>query len=407
MSLQPAPGPLVRQRPFVSFWASRIFATMGYQMLSVAVGWQVYDQTHSPLALGLVGLAQFVPAIALVLVTGHVADRYDRRAIVRACQTVEAAVALTLALGCLRGLLPTAAIFAAVVAIGTARAFEAPTMQALLPQLVAADVLPRAMALSSSAFQMAVIVGPAAGGLLYVAGPGTVYGASAAFFLVSSFVVGSIRGSAPRLKREPVSITSVLAGIAYIRSKPAILGAITLDLFAVLLGGATAMLPVYARDVLATGPWGLGLLRAAPAAGALVMAVVFARRRIERHAGRVMFATVAVFGAATIVFGLSRWFPLSLGALAILGAADMISVVIRQSLVQLQTPDAMRGRVSAVNMVFIGTSNQLGEFESGVLAAWIGVVPSVVLGGLGTLAVVALAIRVFPQLLAVDRLTDS
>ena len=395
MSLQPAPGPLVRQRPFVSFWTSRIFATMGYQMLSVAVGWQVYDQTHSPLALGLVGLAQFVPAIALVLVTGHVADRYDRRAIVRACQTVEAAVALTLALGCLRGLLPTAAIFAAVVAIGTARAFEAPTMQALLPQLVAADVLPRAMALSSSAFQMAVIVGPAAGGLLYVAGPGTVYGASAAFFLVSSFVVGSIRGSAPRLKREPVSITSVLAGIAYIRSKPAILGAITLDLFAVLLGGATAMLPVYARDVLATGPWGLGLLRAAPAAGALVMAVVFARRRIERHAGRVMFATVAVFGAATIVFGLSRWFPLSLGALAILGAADMISVVIRQSLVQLQTPDAMRGRVSAVNMVFIGTSNQLGEFESGVLAAWIGVVPSVVLGGLGTLAVVAIAIRVF------------
>ena len=407
MSLQPADVPLLRHPPYVNFWISRIFGTVAYQMLSVAVGWQVYDLTHSPLALGLVGLTQFIPAIALVLVTGHVADRYDRRAIVRVCQSVEAVVTLALAAGCLRGPLPLAAIYGAVLALGAARAFEAPTLQALLPQLVAPSTLPRAMALSSSAFQMAVLVGPAIGGLLYVAGAATVYGSCGVLFFISSLFVGSIRIELAPLRREPVSVKSVLAGIAYIRRNPAILGAMTLDLFAVLFGGATAMLPVYARDILATGPWGLGLLRAAPAAGALVMALVFARHSIRRHAGRIMFSTVAVFGAATIVFGFSRSFPLSMLALAILGAADMVSVVIRQSLVQLQTPDTMRGRVSAVNMVFIGTSNQLGEFESGVLASWIGVVPSVVLGGVGTLAVVAIAMRVFPELLNVDRLTDQ
>ena len=372
-------------------------------MQAVAIGWQVYALTGSVLDLGLVGLAQFLPSVALVLVVGHVADRHDRRRILAWCQRTEAAAAATLALLSITGTITEQAIFALVAVIGAARAFEMPTQQTLLPTLVPASVLSRAVAANASAGQTAIVLGPALGGLLYVAGPATVYGVCAFMFLTASVLVQRIHVERNPTRREPPTLASVFAGIAYIRRKRELLGAISLDLFAVLLGGAAALLPVYARDILFTGPWGLGFLRSAPAVGALTTAFWLARHPLQRHAGRTMLAAVAVFGVATIVFGLSRSFSLSVATLVLLGAADMFSVVVRQSLVQLRTPDEMRGRVSAVNSMFIGASNQLGEFESGVTAAWFGTVPAVVLGGIGTLLVVALWWQLFPQLVAVDK----
>jgi MFS family permease len=372
-------------------------------MQAVAIGWQVYALTGSVLDLGLVGLAQFLPSVALVLVVGHVADRHDRRRILAWCQRTEAAAAATLALLSITGTITEQAIFALVAVIGAARAFEMPTQQTLLPALVPASVLSRAVAANASAGQTAIVLGPALGGLLYVAGPATVYGVCAVMFLAASVLVQRIHVERRLTRREPPTLASVFAGMAYIRRKRELLGAISLDLFAVLLGGAAALLPVYARDILFTGPWGLGLLRSAPAVGALTTAFWLSRNPLQRRAGRTMLLAVAVFGVATIVFGLSRSFPLSLAALVLLGAADMFSVVVRQSLVQLRTPDEMRGRVSAVNSMFIGASNQLGEFESGVTAAWFGTVPAVVLGGIGTLLVVALWWQLFPQLVAVDK----
>ena len=372
-------------------------------MQAVAIGWQVYALTGSVLDLGLVGLAQFLPSVALVLVVGHVADRHDRRRILAWCQRTEAAAAATLALLSITGTITEQGIFALVAVIGAARAFEMPTQQTLLPALVPASVLSRAVAANASAGQTAIVLGPALGGLLYVAGPGTVYGVCAVMFLGASVLVQRIHVERNLTRREPPTLASVFAGIAYIRRKRELLGAISLDLFAVLLGGAAALLPVYARDILFTGPWGLGFLRSAPAVGALTTAFWLARHPLQRHAGRTMLGAVAVFGVATIVFGLSHSFPLSLATLVLLGAADMFSVVVRQSLVQLRTPDEMRGRVSAVNSMFIGASNQLGEFESGVTAAWFGTVPAVVLGGIGTLLVVALWWQLFPQLVAVDK----
>ena len=363
----------------------------------------MYALTGSVLDLGLVGLAQFLPSVALVLVVGHVADRHDRRRILAWCQRTEAAAAATLALLSITGTITEQAIFALVAVIGAARAFEMPTQQTLLPALVPASVLSRAVAANASAGQTAIVLGPALGGLLYVAGPSTVYGACAVMFLTASVLVQRIHVERKPTRREPPTLASVFAGIAYIRRRRELLGAISLDLFAVLLGGAAALLPVYARDILFIGPWGLGFLRSAPAVGALTTAFWLARHPLQRHAGRTMLGAVAVFGVATIVFGLSHSFPLSLAALVLLGAADMFSVVVRQSLVQLRTPDEMRGRVSAVNSMFIGASNQLGEFESGVTAAWFGTVPAVVLGGIGTLLVVALWWQLFPQLVAVDK----
>jgi MFS family permease len=389
---------------FVYFWFTRVASIVAYQMLTIAVGWQVYALTSSTLDLGLVGLVQFVPAFALLLLAGHVADRFDRRRVVRACQCVQALVAAGLAAGSAMGWINEHAIFALVFAVGAARAFENPAMQSLLPALVPSRILPRAVASSASAAQTAIIVGPAAGGLLYVAGPAFAYGTCAAVFVVAAVLNGFIRHEHVPRKREPATLKSVFAGLTFIRSRQAMMGAITLDMVAVLLGGATALLPVYARDILHIGPWGLGLLRSATAVGALTMALYLARRPLQRHAGRTMFIAVAVFGAATIVFGLSRSFALSFAALLVLGASDMISVVVRASLIQLSTPDAMRGRVAAVNAMFIGTSNQLGEFESGATAALLGTVPSVVVGGIGTLLVVLLGVRVFPQLARIDRL---
>ncbi|MCM0755186.1 MFS transporter [Desulfovibrio aminophilus] len=391
--------------PFRRFVAGQTASYLSYHMLGVIIGWQVYDLTRSPMILGFVGLMQFLPQFLLTLAAGHVADRHDRRRVTAACQITGALLSAVLSLGSLAGLMDERCILAAAFLVGAARAFEYPTMQALLPSLVNAGELPRYLALSAGSRQAGVIVGPALGGVLYIAGPGAAYAVCACFSLLAALFILSIRSDRPVFSREPASWRSVFEGLTYIRSKPEILGAISLDLFSVLLGGATALLPVFARDILDTGPWGLGLLRAAPATGAVAMSIYLARRPLKRRVGRTMFRAVAVFGLATMVFGLSRSFVLSLAALAVLGMSDMVSVVVRSSLIQLETPDDKRGRVSAVNAVFIGTSNQLGEFESGLTAAWFGVVPAVVLGGVGTLLVVIAWMRLFPALLRRETLT--
>lgn len=395
---------VLRHPPFAFFWCARVLSSFAYQMNAVAIGWLVYALTGSAFDLGLVGLAQFVPVLALTLVAGHVADRYDRRRIVQICQVVECAAAAMLAIGASYGWLTVHLIFAIVAVIGAARAFEAPTLSALMPGLVDRDRLPQASAFAASANQTATIVGPAAGGLLYTAGATVPFACVAVLYALAIVAVGLIRIQRVVPPREPVSLRSVFMGLSFIRGNPAILGAISLDLFAVLLGGATALLPIFARDILHTGSWGLGMLRAAPAVGALSMSVLLAHRPLRKRAGRRMFAAVMVFGLATIVFALSQSLWLSMAALFALGAADVVSVVVRYALVQTNTPDAMRGRVSAVNMLFIGTSNQLGEFESGMTAALFGTVPAVLIGGIGTIGVALLWMHLFPALRDVDRL---
>jgi MFS family permease len=404
MKMQPSQRHLFSIPSFKGFVAAQTSSVLAYQMLSVAVGWQIYNLSRSALSLGLIGLALFLPQFLLTLVVGHVADRYDRRRIISICVLIECALAAILAAGSYAHTLSPHLILACVFLIGSARAFEYPTMQAFLPTLVEPDILPECLALGGTGRQLGSILGPALGGIIYLAGAGTAYTAIAACYGLAALFVFGIPSPASPPRREPPTLKSVFEGIAYIRSKPDILGAISLDLFAVLLGGATALLPIYARDILATGPWGLGLLRAAPAAGALSMSAYLVRWPCKRRVGKIMFTMVAGFGIATIVFGLSRSFWLSLAALAVLGATDMISVVIRSTLVQLETPDEKRGRVSAINFIFIGASNQLGEFESGVTAAWFGTVPAVVIGGILTLVVAALWMRLFPGLAGRDEL---
>lgn len=381
-------------------------STLASQSLAVAVGWQVYSLSNSTFYLGLVGLAQFLPRFLLTIVVGQVADRSDRRKIARACQLIEALTIAFLATATLGGWITTGMILTAVSLFGAARAFEQPSMQALLPGLVGPEIFPRATAWSTSATQTAAIIGPALGGAIYVAGPAVVYGVTAFLLVCGAILVSVIKVEHHAPKREPATLRSALAGLVFIRSQPAILGAISLDLFAVLFGGATALLPAYTRDILSVGPWGLGLLRSAPSVGAVAMSILLAQRPLRRHVGRTMLIAVAVFGLATIVFALSRSFALSLCVLIVLGAADVISMVIRSSLVQLRTPDGMRGRVSAVNSLFIGTSNQLGEFESGLTASWFGLIPAVMIGGVGTLLVVLVWSRLFPALTAADRLEE-
>lgn len=374
-------------------------------MTGVAVGWHIYAMTSSAFDLGLVGLVQFLPSVLLVLFVGHAADRYNRLRIVGLAQISMALVLLLISLGTASHWLGRESLLALLFLFGIARTFDYTTAQTIIPSLVDQEVLPRALALGSSARQGAIIAGPLLGGVLYLLGPGVVYGVSAVLFTASACLVLRLRLLRQVQRSEAaVSFASIFGGIAYIRSKPVVLGAISLDLFAVLLGGATALLPIFARDILHTGPWGLGCLRAGPAVGALVSSFYLARFPLQRHVGKIMFSAVAVFGAATIIFALSRSLTLSFLTLVVMGGADMISVVIRSSLVQLETPDEMRGRVSAVNAIFIGSSNELGEFESGLTAAWFGTVPAAVIGGAGTLLVVLIWMKLFPPLLQRERL---
>jgi len=393
-----------RHRDFTLLLAGRFCSAMAVQVQNVAVGWLVYDLTRDPLALGLVGLATFLPAIAFALVTGHVADRYDRRRVLVLCYTLTTLTAIGLLACAWTRTAEVWIVYLLVFLFGVSRAFGHPANTALLPNLVPPGELGPAIAWGSSVWQTATIIGPAVGGALYVLGEPVVFSAAVLLFSLSTAFFAAVRYRGTPVAMGKTSWNTLLAGIGFIRSRPAIFGAISLDLFAVLLGGATALLPIYARDILEVGPAGLGLLRSMPAVGALGMALYLAWRPLQRRAGLRMFQAVALFGVATIGFGLSTNVALSMACLVVLGAADMVSVVIRQTLVQVETPDAMRGRVAAVNSVFIGASNELGEFESGALAALIGTVGSVVAGGAGTLLVAGLWARWFPALRERDRL---
>jgi MFS family permease len=398
------PDSVLRHRPFVLFWFARLALTIGYQMLIVAVAWQLYALTGDPLDLGLIGLIQFIPAALLFLVVGHVTDRYDRRMVLLACQIIEATAAATLLAAVLTGAISRELILGAAFILGIARAFEVTVIQIMVPGLVPINLVPRAVAGSATANQAATITGPALGGFLYAAGPSVVYSASLALFAAAALLTLTIRMERAALVREPMTLTTFFAGFAFIRRNPIVFGVISLDLFVVLLGGVTALLPVFARDVFAAGPWALGLLRAAPGAGALTMALVLTRWPIEWAAGKMMFAAVAGYGLSTLVFALSNNFVVALVALAVLGASDMVSVVIRMTLVQLGTPDEVRGRVTAVNGLFIGASNQLGEFRAGAMASWIGAVPAVLVGSVGTLVITLIWTKLFPELWRADRI---
>jgi MFS family permease len=394
---------LLKQKPFVLFWLARLSATMGYHMLAITIGWQMYELTNSALDLGLIGLIQFIPSVVLTLLIGHAADRYDRRMIVRGAQSIYVVVSIMIAGALIAGALTRELLFAAVFLIGCARAFEMPTAHTLASTLVPVSMISRAIAAWTSANQTAVICGPALGGLIYTISPVLVSVLCLAFFVTSITLISFVQVKGPPAKRDPPTFASVLAGFEYVWTRPRLLGVITLDLFVMVLAGATALLPVFARDILQVGPIGLGLLRSAPAVGALLTALWLSYYPVERHIGIKMFAVVAIYGALTIVFGLSTWFPLSLVTLACLGAADALSVVIRFSIVQIETPDEKRGRVSAINYLLVGSSNTLGDFESGVVAAWFGAVASVVIGGAGSLLVAAVWMSLFPALRKVDR----
>jgi MFS family permease len=395
---------LWRHRPLQYFLYARGFSKFSAQILTVAVGWQVYALTSSAFDLGMVGLVQFLPTAILVFVAGSASDRYDRRRVIQVCQLVEAAASIFLAWGSYEGWLTVPQIFVAVAVFGVAGAFESPATAALLPAVAPDGMLQKATALATGVFQLAAISGPAIGGLAYGISPSVPYAGMAIFWIIAALLNGAIKLDRPAAVRESPTAGALFAGAHFVRTHPAILGTISLDLFAVLLGGASALLPIYARDILHTGPWGLGMLRGAQAVGALAMTVLLARHAITRRVGMRMFQAVIVFGTATVVFALSRDVWLSVLALAVMGAADTVSVVIRVSLVQLATPDDMRGRVGAVNFLFINASNQLGEFESGLTAAFLGAVPAAVIGGIGTIAVALIWMKLFPMLRNLERL---
>lgn len=414
---------LREQHDYLRLLGARVTGGAANQMLMVALGWQMYDLTGSAWDLGLVGLAQFLPALLLTLPAGHLVDQHDRRLLLAGSLGLQCGVALGLALACSEGWIGSHMILVLSIALGAARALQMPSQQALLPSLVPPALLPRAVAAASSSMQAAVIAGPALGGVLYALGPrvsqllgqpavqaganwgaAVVYATSLVLLLAAMGAVLAIRHRPLERVRRAPGLAQLTAGIRFIWQRPVVLGAISLDLFAVLLGGATALLPIFARDILHTGPEGLGMLRSAPALGAVVVGLGLARMPINRRVGRALLGAVALFGGSMIAFALATSFWVAFAALAVSGAADMVSVVIRQSLVQLETPDEMRGRVGAVNSVFIGASNQLGEFESGSTAALLGPVGSVLLGGMGTLAIVLLWTRLFPALAQRDRL---
>ena len=402
--LSPSGGLGVLRNRNLSFYLSaRFLGTLAVQMQSVAVGWQVYQITGSLFDLGLIGLAQFAPFLVLILWAGHVADRYDRRKIIVGCMLVQLLVSALLLAFTFSGSKVVWPVFAVLVLFGSARAFMMPASQAVLRNLVPDKDFGQAVALSSSTFHVAVIAGPVLGGLLYVFGPVFVYSLSAALLLVSVILMASANSAPQARSTAPVSWHTLLEGLRFVWSRPIVLGAISLDLFAVLFGGATALLPAYAHDVLAAGPTGLGLLRTAPGAGAALCSILLAFYPIRRKVGAWMFGGVALFGAATVTMGLTSTFAVALIALFLLGAGDMVSVYVRHLLVQYETPDEIRGRVSAVNSVFIGASNELGEFESGITAGWLGLTRAILLGGAATLAVTGLWAVLFPVLSKMDR----
>ncbi|MGK3990626.1 MFS transporter [Sorangium sp. So ce136] len=394
---------VLRHRSFTLYLAARLLSAIAVQMQSVAIGWQVYALTGDVFDLGLIGLAQFAPFFALILFAGQVADRFDRRHIIAVGLGAELLCAALLLAFTVSGLTVVWPVFAVLVLFGSARAFMMPAQQAILMNLVPSESFGKAVALSSSSFHVAVIVGPTLGGLLYLAGTKIVYSIVAALLLASLVLMGLTRTTQQARRSEPSSWNTVLEGLRFVWSRPAVLGAISLDLFAVLFGGAVALLPAYARDVLHAGPTGLGMLRTAPAVGAALTAGVLAFRPITRQVGRWMFGGVAVFGLATIGLGQTQSFAVALVALFLIGAGDMVSVYIRHILVQFETPDSIRGRVSAVNAVFIGASNELGEFESGLTAGWFGLLRAIFIGGSATVVVAALWALGFPVLSRMDR----
>jgi MFS family permease len=387
-----------RHRGFAYYWTARLLANFSVNVVSVAIGWQVYDMTKDPLDLGIIGLVQFLPALALVLVTGSVADRFDRRVIMGLCMVGEALAMAALLAFTLSGSTNVMIVFAILLGFGVVRAFLGPASGALAPNLVPPEELSGAIAWNSSSWQVATITGPVAGGLLYGLAPTAPYIVAVTLVAIGVVLVALIPHTPQKRLDDKPSWETVIAGFRYVWHEKIVLGAISLDLFAVLLGGATALLPVYARDVLDVGPWGLGLLRAAPAIGAISVALWLAFHPVRDRAGLLLFLFVTVFGVFTVVFGLSTVTWLSVVALVVMGASDMVSVYIRETLIQLWTPDAVRGRVNAVNMVFIGASNELGEFRAGVSAALIGAVGAVVIGGVGTVGIALLWSRLFPSL---------
>ncbi|QBE62690.1 MFS transporter [Pseudoduganella lutea] len=394
---------VLRHRNFAFYLSARILGTLAVQMQNVAVGWQVYSMTHNLFYLGMIGLAQFAPFLLLILPAGHVADRYNRRNIVTACLATQWLVGVLLLAFAHSGMAIVWPVFAVLVLFGSARAFMGPATQAMLVNLVPQQDLSKAVALSSSSFHVAVILGPTLGGLLYIHGPIAVYAIAAALLLVATVLMAITKAPPQASNREPATWHSVLEGLRFVMSRPIVLGAISLDLFAVLFGGATALLPALAHDVLHVGPTGLGLLRTAPGAGAALCSIALAFFPITRRVGAWMFGGVAVFGVGTVVLGTTTTFTIALACLLLMGAGDMISVYVRHLLVQFETPDAIRGRVSAVNSVFIGASNELGEFESGVTAGWMGLSRAIVFGGAATLVVTGAWIKLFPVLAKMDR----
>lgn len=390
---------LLRHKPFLLFWLTRVSTALAYQMMSVAIGWQVYDLTSNPLDLGLVGLFLFLPSLVVMFAAGHVADHYDRRAVIRFSQLGKALAAAALAIGSFTGGLNTGVILSIVVVIGACRAFDGPTMHTLVPSIVPVPMISRAIAAGVTANQIATISGPALGGVLYVFGPAVVYTICFAAFVIASVLVGLIElQRQPPKEKKPITLETIFAGFSYMRSHPILFGAVSLDLCAVLLGGVIALLPVFARDILHTGPWGLGLLRSAPAVGALAISVVLAHVALKRRVGEILTVAIVVYGLSVIVFGLSESLLLSLAALTIYGAANSLNVVIRHSLVQTRTPDEMLGRVMSVSSLFSSSAESLGQFESGAAAALLGTVPSVLLGGFSAIAIALLWTRLFPSL---------
>jgi len=392
-----------RHRDFRILFFGKLVASLSLHMVMVAIGYQIYDLTGDPLNLAYIGLAIFAPTLGFAPLTGYVVDRFDRRLVLAGCYLVMLISAILFTLFALSGTKEVWPAFVILVFYGSGRAFHMPCANALVPNLVPVEEFPNAVAWNTTANKLSQVCGPAIGGFLYLLGPEVVYGSAAAVFSVGILSVAMIRTRSDRKDTEPISLGTLLAGVRYVWEKKVVLGAISLDLFVVLVAGATALLPVYAKDVLDVGAWGAGLLRSAVAAGGMVTLLVLTQMALTRDVGRIMFVCVFVFGVATTVFGLSTWFALSLTAMAVLGAADAISVFIRQTLIQVATPDEMRGRVSAVYSVFVSTSNEIGEARAGFVAAWIGAVPTVVIGGIGSVLIAGLCWKLFPQLANLQR----